>query len=420
VLSASFLPLEGVDVAERQRRTSETATVEVDLVSGTLLRVGPRCLLAVRWDAKKQELVCVADPAGEITRFRKARGRWQPIRHPANPRAIEVSLREDINTRPRIYWRRVGDREPRPLLDLNPQFDELRYGKVEELNWEWQPGRRVSGSLYYPPDFEPGRRYPLVLQTRGRYPLAKALDGRAPSHFEMEGLTAVGYGGQALAARKVMVLQLDDWAAVANEDSHQEMNDTMLLYKRLVTHFVELGLVDSTRVGILGWSHSCGYVTWALTHEPSLFAAAAVSGESTGGYLSLLSRVDGGAGADIGKLYGGEPLTPHLQSWVDLAPSFNLHRVRAPIRLTVLSAPLYLSAQWEWFEGLSRLGKPADLVMFQSATHILRKPAERMAISGGNVDWFDFWLNGHEDPAAEKAEQYSRWRSLRALGSKSP
>jgi hypothetical protein len=29
------------------------------------------------------------------------------------------------------------------------------------------------------------------------------------------------------------------------------------------------------------------------------------------------------------------------------------------------------------------------------------------------VDWFDFWLNGHEDAASSKAEQYERWRKLR-------
>jgi hypothetical protein len=31
------------------------------------------------------------------------------------------------------------------------------------------------------------------------------------------------------------------------------------------------------------------------------------------------------------------------------------------------------------------------------------------------VDWFDFWLNGREDPDLKKAEQYERWRKLREL-----
>jgi hypothetical protein len=38
-----------------------------------------------------------------------------------------------------------------------------------------------------------------------------------------------------------------------------------------------------------------------------------------------------------------------------------------------------------------------------------------MVASDGNVDWFRFWLLGEEDPSAEKAEQYARWRELRTL-----
>jgi hypothetical protein len=34
------------------------------------------------------------------------------------------------------------------------------------------------------------------------------------------------------------------------------------------------------------------------------------------------------------------------------------------------------------------------------------------------VDLFCFWLKGEEDPDPAKAEQYKRWRNLRALDAK--
>ena len=43
------------------------------------------------------------------------------------------------------------------------------------------------------------------------------------------------------------------------------------------------------------------------------------------------------------------------------------------------------------------------------------KPLERLASQEMNVDWYDFWLNGHEDPDPAKAEQYARWRHLREI-----
>ena len=46
--------------------------------------------------------------------------------------------------------------------------------------------------------------------------------------------------------------------------------------------------------------------------------------------------------------------------------------------------------------------------------YVLEKPLNRLISQGGNVDWFDFWLNRHEDDDPAKAEQYDRWRKLRA------
>jgi hypothetical protein len=43
--------------------------------------------------------------------------------------------------------------------------------------------------------------------------------------------------------------------------------------------------------------------------------------------------------------------------------------------------------------------------------------AQCLAAQQGAVDWFDFWLNGREDPDPAKAEQYERWRELRRLQS---
>jgi hypothetical protein len=57
---------------------------------------------------------------------------------------------------------------------------------------------------------------------------------------------------------------------------------------------------------------------------------------------------------------------------------------------------------------LSRL-KYSNVVWF----HLLVKPWERVVSQQGNVDWFDFWLNEHEDPDSAKTDQYLRWRKLR-------
>ena len=64
---------------------------------------------------------------------------------------------------------------------------------------------------------------------------------------------------------------------------------------------------------------------------------------------------------------------------------------------------------------MKRLRKPVDMVVFWDGVHVLEKPWDRMISQGGNVDWFDFWLNGREDPDPVRAAQYARWRELKNL-----
>ena len=69
---------------------------------------------------------------------------------------------------------------------------------------------------------------------------------------------------------------------------------------------------------------------------------------------------------------------------------------------------------WEPYAGLRYLHKPVELMMLNTQEHVLTNPAVRMASQGGSVDWFRFWLQGYEDPDSSKADQYARWRRLRA------
>jgi len=69
------------------------------------------------------------------------------------------------------------------------------------------------------------------------------------------------------------------------------------------------------------------------------------------------------------------------------------------------------------FSRLRMLNKPVELYVVpdvDNAFHALQNPAQTLASRAGTVDWMDFWLNGHEDADSAKAEQYKRWRRLRA------
>jgi hypothetical protein len=72
-----------------------------------------------------------------------------------------------------------------------------------------------------------------------------------------------------------------------------------------------------------------------------------------------------------------------------------------------------VTALWDWYVGLRRLGKPVEYWSFPDITHDVFKIDERMRINQLAVDWFRFWLQGEEDPEPGKAGQFARWRTWR-------
>jgi hypothetical protein len=70
---------------------------------------------------------------------------------------------------------------------------------------------------------------------------------------------------------------------------------------------------------------------------------------------------------------------------------------------------------WEPYASLYRQHKPVDLVLLKQGLHIESNPLQRLASQGTTVDWYRFWLQGHEDPDPMKKDQYRRWEHLREL-----
>jgi hypothetical protein len=197
---------------------------------------------------------------------------------------------------------------------------------------------------------------------------------------------------------------------------HEGTENGTQVYLSAIDRLVAEGLVDATRVGISGYSRTGFYVAKAITEAPDRFAASALGSTDVGSLFGYYSYIDyvtpayakGAADAMAGAL----PYGAGLHDWLERAPGFRTDRIRSSVLVSALD-PQDLIGMWSLYAPLRDQGKPVELQYIRSGLHNLTKPLQIFAHQEMLVDWFDFWLNGHEDAASSKAEQYERWRKLR-------
>src|SRR5208282_3646727 len=181
--------------------------------------------------------------------FSKKAGQWEKMECTVVEHGgVDVSLEENMNTAPRVFAVDTITHRKTMLLDLNPQFASLQFGKVEEIEWKGSDGHDVKGGLYYPVDYEPGKRYPLVIQTH--------LWTR--DRFWIDGPWTTAFAAQPLAGKGIMVLQADE-----SEDDFgkfEEVHREAASFEGAIDNLNRKGLIDAHRVGIIGFSRTCLFV----------------------------------------------------------------------------------------------------------------------------------------------------------------
>ncbi|MCI0720482.1 MAG: hypothetical protein L0338_16155 [Acidobacteria bacterium] len=421
IVGPTFLPAAQADAAGLAGR----AVVEVDLATGNYVQVAvpaglpPLAYRPLSWNPQNVVEFMYAEGAIQRhvrLRFRKFDGQWTRIaeesRKDEHSPPVRIELRQDPNTPPALYAVEVASGRETLVRNLNPQLSRLTLGRVELINWKGADGRPWRGMLYYPVHYDPGRRFPLVIQTRGY----------SATDFSLDGSFTTVFAAQPLANRDIAVLQVGgpDSGMENLLATPREPEIHMAGYEGAIEKLAAAGLADREKVGIIGFSRSGWHVLYALTHSQFRFAAAEVADNMDASYLQyVLGEYKG----ENEKNIGAAPFGQGLEAWMRRAPGFNADKVYTPLRMELDGGPIvYILSFWEMFSNLRYLQKPVELFVIpdiEHGVHVLQNPAQRLASQGGTVDWFTFWLKGEEDPDRSKAGQYARWRGLRELQERS-
>jgi dipeptidyl aminopeptidase/acylaminoacyl peptidase len=314
---------------------------------------------------------------------------------------LEVTVEQGLNEPPLLVA--SNQQTSRVIWNPNPQLKDIELGQANVYTWKDKERKGWKGALYMPSNYEPGRRFPLVIQTHGY--------GESGVGFKPSGIYPTAFAARALAAAGIMVLQVDERCPAATP---AEGPCAVSGYESAANQLVSDGLVDPERIGIIGFSRSCFYVMEMLATSSIHLKTASVTDGVMVDYLQYMIVAEDGYANELNDMIGAKPFGEGLQQWLKRSPGFNLDKITASL-LIVGEGPYSLLAMWLPYAELRYLHKPVDTIMLNTKEHVLSNPAVRMASQGGSVDWFRFWLQDYENPDPAKAEQYKRWRDLRKM-----
>lgn len=304
------------------------------------------------------------------------------------------------------------------LANVNPEYLNIRLGVVERVEWRLGPDlaglgypREAYGYVIFPPDFDPAKRYPLIIAP---YSAAGFKRGDVGDEHPLLVYAANGFvvlntnfpsplGAMAQEAVGPLMSRL--FSATENfPDMTMQLDSTV----RALDAVWARGYVDPAKVGIGGISQAT-IISLFMLQKHERLAAVSVSGAgwSQATYYRLTR-----SGRAIGAGQGIDDWPESSAYWSRIDIADHVDAVEAPI--------LFQIADRESFIGFPRLqrrlddgGKVFDAYIFPDEYHIKWQPTHRLAIYNRNIDWMNFWLQGREDADPAKAAQYERWRAMR-------
>ncbi len=283
------------------------------------------------------------------------------------------------------------------LFDPNAELRRRIDTPVRKLAWTVPDGTHFTADLVLPATPSPPTGYPLVMQ-----------------YYSCAGFLRGGLGDELpmlpLAARGVATLCINQPPYVGQRDALLDYDRALGGIHAIIDTLAGERLIDRSKIGMWGLSFG-SEITMHVAEHSSLLAAVALATSPTEPSYYWYYSV---AGNPIGPsfLHNWHASDPgiDLGGWKPHSPVLNIDQIHAPILLQVPEQEARISMQF--YSTLSRTTVPVELYAFANEPHIKEQPRHKAAVYQRNLDWFRFWLQGYEDPASDRAEQYTRWRAL--------
>ncbi len=170
-----------------------------------------------------------------------------------------------------VYTTTLDPFEPRKLSSMGEQLKPYRLATREVVQWKSTDGTPIEGILIKPADFDPSRKYPLMVVIHG-----------GPTGVDMPVIAADRYYPvERFAAKGALILRPNYRGSAGYGEKFRSLNVRNLGvgdYQDVISGvdaLIAKGVVDPTRVAAMGWSQG-GYISAFITTFSDRFKAVSV------------------------------------------------------------------------------------------------------------------------------------------------
>jgi dipeptidyl aminopeptidase/acylaminoacyl peptidase len=278
------------------------------------------------------------------------------------------------------------------ITDINPQQKDMAWSSGARLiDYTNDKGAKLQGALYLPANYEPGKKYPLLVTI-----------------YEKRSQNYNGFVSPSETRTPDPTLYTNRGFAVLDPDIVYYVNDPGMSAVWAVIPAVKAaiatGIVDSTNIGL--WGHSWGgYQTAFLVTQTNLFKAA-IAGAPLTDMVSMYSSVywnTGGANQAIfeasqGRFKGN--FIDNYDAYIRNSPAFHAHKQTTPLIImhNDKDGAVDFNQGITHFNTLRQLGKEVILLEYVGENHGLSRPVNQKDYAGRMTEWFDTHLKNTPAP----------------------
>lgn len=294
---------------------------------------------------------------------------------------------------PDLYFSTMDFQNIKRISNANPQQKDYLWGSVQLVSWKTFDGDTMQGLLYKPANFDPSKKYPMIVYFYERYSndihrYYTPSPSRSVINFSY--YTSNGY-----------LIFIPD---IKYKDGYPGASAYNCVVSGTQAMCDRYPFINRDRLGMQGQSWG-GYQSAFLVTRTNMFRCAE-AGAPVSNMTSAYGGIRWGSGMSREFQYEhtqsriGGTLWDKLPLYMENSPLFAVPRIETP--LLIMHNDKDNAVPWyqgiELFNAMRRLSKPVWMLVYNGQPHNLNHRGDEKDLSRRMQQFFDFYLKDAPEP----------------------